>query len=181
MTVKLPSFTLVLDIMHVLTYLWPAAQALNGRWRSPACLAYIRKQLLALLSGDTQAVIDDMKTKVEAAHLKDDWRKPVDEAIRYFTRNAPHMRYDLYLARGWPIASGVIEGACRHVVRDRLDCSGMIWSQPGAHAMLQLRAVRINSDWDDYQSFHSRCQHQRLYDSPPPHASPECQIFDLAA
>ena len=177
-----PGFTLVLDIMHVLTYLWPAAQALNGGWPSPACHADVRRLLEALLSGHTQAVISELTTRANALGPKESRRKPpIQDAIRYFTNHAPYMRYDLYLARGWPIATGVIEGACKHVVRDRLDRSGMKWARPGAHAMLQLRTVRINHDWDHYQRFHRHREHLRLYGTASAPSLAEAQALRLAA
>jgi hypothetical protein len=145
----LPGFTVVLDILHVLEYLWAAAQVAHGGWPSPACHTYLHQQLEALLPGQTQAVIDDLMAKLDG--LADYRRRAVQEAIRCFTNHAAFLRYDQYLARGWPIASGVIEGACKHVVRDRMERSGMRWTHPGAQAMLQMRCVRLNDDWDDYQ------------------------------
>jgi hypothetical protein len=115
------------------------------------CRSYVHIQLEALLDGRTQAVIDDLTDFADLIGLTGARRQPVKEAVRYFTRNAPFMRYDLYLARGWPIASGVIEGACKHLVRGRMAGSGMMWTPSGAQAVLHLRAVRINGDWDDYQ------------------------------
>jgi len=169
----------VLDIIHVLGYLWAASQALHGNWKSDACRAYVRLQLEALLAGETQAVIDDLIRK--GAGLSAYRREPVDAAIRYFTRNAPYMRYDDYLARGWPIATGVIEGGCKHVVRGRLDRSGMQWALPGADAMLQLRTVRINDDWDKYQLFRRQREHHRLYGAAPPSDLPEDEALAQAA
>jgi hypothetical protein len=177
----LPNFTLVLDIMHVLTYLWPAAIALHGGLRSGACQVYIRVQLEALLAGQTQTVIDDMAERLAVAQLLPWRQEPVHDAIRYFTNHADSMHYDQYLARGWPIASGVIEGACKHVVRGRLDRSGMKWARPGAHAMLQLRTVRLNEDWDAYQGFHRQQEHLRLYGSTAAPDLPEAQVRLLAA
>lgn len=177
----LPNFTLVLDIMHVLTYLWPAAIALHGGLRSGACQVYIRVQLEALLAGQTQTVIDDMAERLAAAQLLPWRQEPVLDAIRYFTNHADSMHYDQYLASGWPIASGVIEGACKHVVRGRLDRSGMKWARPGAHAMLQLRTVRLNEDWDAYQRFHSHREHLRPYGQSSPPDPDEAQALRLAA
>lgn len=177
----LPNFTLVLDIMHVLNYLWAAAIALHGGWLAPACRPYVRTQLEALLSGQTQAVIDDMAERLAITQLLPWRQKPVEAAIRYFTNHADFMHYDRYLARGWPIATGVIEGACKHVVRGRLDRSGMKWARPGAHAMLQLRTVRLNDDWDDYQRFHRQQEHLRLYGSAFMPDLPEAQAQALAA
>jgi hypothetical protein len=78
------------------------------------------------------------------------------------------MRYDEYLAQGWPIGTGVIEGACGHLVKDRMEQSGMRWTKAGAQAVLDLRAVRINGHWDRYWQFHRQQQHQRRYHSAAP-------------
>lgn len=173
----LPDFTLVLDIIHVRGYLKDAAKAVHGGWNSPASQAYLRAQLEVLLTGKTEAVIDDLLARADDAGLEDYRRKPVDDAVRYFRNHADSMRYDLYLARGWPIASGVIEGACKHVVRGRLDGSGMKWTRTGAQAMLQLRTVRINDDWDDYQRFLRRRQRLELYGQIATPEPPELQVL----
>lgn len=180
-TKTLPGFTLVLDIMHVLSYLRPAAVALHGGWDSPSCQPYVRKQLEALLAGQTQTVIDDMAAHLAQTSLSA-WRQaPVQAAIRYFTNNAALMHYDQYLASGWPIASGVIEGSCKHAVRGRLDRPGMKWARPGAHAMLQLRTTRINDDWDDYQRFLRHREHLHLYGSDVTPSIPEAELHAKAA
>jgi len=100
----------------------------------------------------------------------------------YYERNAPYMRYDAYLADGWPIGTGVVEGACRHLVKDRLELAGMRWTRLGAQALLDLRAVRLNDDWDAYWRFHRRRQHQRRYPNSTPDQLPvDLQILDPAA
>jgi hypothetical protein len=91
----------------------------HGGWRSTACSEYVRIQLEAVLRGETRSVIDDLSRR--ATSLADYRRGPADAAIRYFTRNIPYMRYDHYLARGWPIATGVIEGGRKHLVE-------VVWS-----------------------------------------------------
>jgi hypothetical protein len=85
---------------------------------------------------------------------------------RYFERNAAQMDYRRYLARGWPIASGVIEGACRHLVKDRCEASGMRWHRAGAEQMLALRAVALNGDWEAYHDYRRRQRHLRRYGRP---------------
>jgi hypothetical protein len=91
------------------------------------------------------------------------------------------MRYDQYLAQGWPIGTGVVEGACGHLVKDRMEQAGMRWSKDGAQAVLDLRAVRLNGDWDAYWQFHRQQQHQRLYGAASAAASPEVQALQMAA
>jgi hypothetical protein len=89
-------------------------------------------------------------------------------AASYFQRNLPYMAYDTYLKQGWPIASGVIEGACRHFVKDRCELSGMRWTQPGVQNLLRLCPIAENGDWAAYHQFRKRQQHIRLYGSPCP-------------
>jgi hypothetical protein len=92
------------------------------------------------------------------------------------------MHDDEYLARGWPIGTGVVEGACGHLVKDRMEQSGMRWTKGGAQAVLDLRAVRINGHWDAYWLFHRHQQHQRLYGrSVPAPALAEARGLEWAA
>lgn len=176
-----PTFTLVLDIMHVLDYLWAAARAIYDGQPPELCRGYVSIKLEALLAGQTQAVIDDLAHFADFVGLSGPRRTPVDDAVRYFTNNAPYMHYDQYLVRGWPIATGVIEGGCKHVVRGRLDRSGMKWTRSAADAMLQLRTTRINDDWDDYQRFRRHEEHLRLYGAALPPAPSEAHALALAA
>jgi hypothetical protein len=71
--------------------------------------------------------------------------------------------YGHYLAHGWTFGTGVVEGACRHLVKDRMEQAGMRWTKAGAQAVLDLRAVRLSGDWDAYWQFHRHKQHERLY------------------
>lgn len=160
---RLSTFTLVLDIIHASEYLWDAANALLGE-NHPERNAWVRERLLLILSDETEAVIQDLEATLESSSLSDAQRDTLSTTIGYYRRNLPYMCYGSYLAAGWPIGTGVVEGACGHLVKDRMELSGMRWTRAGAQAMLDLRAVRINDDWDTYQTFHRQCQHQRLYD-----------------
>jgi hypothetical protein len=90
-------------------------------------------------------------------------RKTVREVIGYFNGNRSRMRYDEYLAAGYPIGSGVIEGACRHLVKDRLERAGMRWIPDGAQAMLDLRATYLNGEWEAFWGYHVEQEDDRLY------------------
>jgi hypothetical protein len=162
---RLSTFTLVLDIIHASEYLWAAANAVLGE-QHPERNVWVRDRLLLILSDETEAVIQDLEATLETSSLSDSQRDTLSTTIGYYRRNLPYMRYGSYLADGWPIGTGVVEGACGHLVKDRMEHSGMRWTRAGAQAMLDLRAVRINDDWDTYQTFHRQCQHQRLYDRP---------------
>lgn len=159
---RLSMFTLVLDIIHAIEYLWQAANAWLGE-TNPNRTAWVREQLLHILSGRTAIVIETLERLAQAPALSQAQRQALHTTIGYYRRNLPYMRYDQYLAQGWPIGTGVVEGACGHLVKDRMEQSAMRWTQVGAQAVLDLRAVRINDDWDEYQRFHRQCQHQRLY------------------
>ena len=159
---QLPQFALVLDIIHATEYLWKAANALMGETH-PDRIPWVGKQLLHLLCGHTPTVIQTLQHLAQDPARSTTQRQTLKTTIGYYQRNLPYMHYDQYLAKGWPIGTGVVEGACGHLVKDRMEQSGMRWTKPGAQAILDLRAVRINDHWEEYQRFHRRCQHQRLY------------------
>ena len=161
---RLPQFTLVLDIIHATGYLWDAANALMGETH-PDRTTWVGKQLLHILSGQTTLVIQSLQNLAQDPSRSFTQRQTLNTTIGYYQRNLPYMHYHQYLAQGWPIGTGVVEGACGHLVKDRMERAGMRWTQPGAQAVLDLRAVRVNDDWDEYQRFHRQCQHQRLYGS----------------
>ena len=93
-------------------------------------------------------------------------KKMIRSAIVYFENNRAYMQYDQYLAEGYPIGSGVAEGACRHVVRDRMEMTGMRWTVAGAQSMLHLRAIYLNDDWDDYLDHYIEIEQTTLYGQP---------------
>ena len=159
---RLSMFTLVLDIIHASEYLWDAANALMGETH-PNRTAWVKEQLLQILSGKTADVIQTLEGHVQDHSLSASQRQALNTTIGYYRRNLSYMCYDQCLTQGWPIGTGVVEGACGHLVKDRMERSGMRWTRSGAQALLDLRAVRVNDDWDAYQAFHRQCQHQRLY------------------
>lgn len=89
-------------------------------------------------------------------------RKVVLKTAGYYRRNEASIHYDEYLAYGRPIATGVVKGACGHLVKVRMEQAGMRWMQAGAQAVLDLRALRLNGDWDEYWAYHRQQQHHRL-------------------
>lgn len=168
-----PDFTLVLDFIHANEYLWQVATALWGE-ASPVRLPWMQQQTLRLLSGQAADLIQDFRHRAQLASPASLVHKQLLTTAAYFERNLPYMDYPTYLARGWPIASGVIEGACRHLVKDRCELSGMRWSLTGAEALLRLRAVAENGDWDDFHTFRKQQRRAKLYLFPQAtSASPE--------
>lgn len=168
-----PDFTLVLDFIHANEYLWQVATALWGE-ASSVRLPWMQQQTLRLLSGQAADLIQDCRHRAQAASPATLVHKQLLTTAAYFERNLPYMDYPTYLAHGWPIASGVIEGACRHLVKDRCELSGMRWSFTGAEALLRLRAVAENGDWDDFHTFRKQQRRAKLYLFPhAASASPE--------
>jgi hypothetical protein len=87
--------------------------------------------------------------------------KNVTRVLGYLEAKRPYLDYPSALKAGWPVATGVIEGACRHLVKDRMDITGARWSTNGAQAILWLRVIRANADHDTYWTHHLRQEHQR--------------------
>lgn len=140
----------ILDIVHVAGYVGKAAKVLcHGK---AAQDLFIRDRLLRILKGEVPAVIRGLRRMATFQKLSKEKRAAVESACGYFAAHAHRMKYDEYLAAGLPIATGVIEGACRHVVKDRLERSGMRWSTSGAQAMLHLRCLKASDAWDDFQT-----------------------------
>ncbi len=162
-----PTFTLVLDLIHVTEYLWKAANALLGETASRRT-AWVKARTLRLLRSQSAWVVADLRHLAATPGRARRARTVLTKVAAYLERNAPYMDYATYLAQGWPIATGVIEGACRHLVKDRCELSGMRWTIDGAEALLHLRCVHENGDWDAYHAFRRRQRHQRLYAVPYP-------------
>ena len=176
--------TVILDIIHVVEYVWKAAHVFH-REGSPelACWAWTRVR--DILEGKARQVASSMRRAATVAGLSPDARKPVDTCADYLLKYAPYLQYDRYLAAGYPIATGVVEGACRHLVRDRMELTGARWRLVGAEAVLKLRALRASGDFDAYWDFHEAREYERNHaqryaggkappvtEPPPPPSSP---------
>ena len=152
--------TIIVDIIHVIEYLWDAARVFHGEG-TPEAEKYVSERLLRVLQGKASQVAGGMRRSATMQGLAAERRRPVDGCARYLLKYAKHLRYDEYLAAGYPIATGVIEGACRYLVKDRMDITGARWSLAGAEAVLRLRALRASGDFDDYWAFHVAREHER--------------------
>ena len=161
-TTLLPGFIQVLDLLHVLEYLWKAAHAFHAE-DSPEAKDWVRTRALMLLRGQVSQVIKGMRQSATKRGLRGARLRAVESAAAYFHTNRDRMRYDLYLALGLPIASGVVEGACKNLVKDRMERTGMRWRLPGGEAMLKLRAIHLSSDMDEYWTFHKQQEQRRLH------------------
>ena len=168
-----PDFTLVLDLIHVVEYLWDAVHALLGETH-PDRIAWMTDALRCVLDDELDQLLGHLDYQRSSPALSPAQHKTLTTVVNYLRRNQPYMHYQQYLAQGWPIGTGVIEGACRHLVKDRFEQSGMHWSRAGADAMLRLRAVALNGDWTDFQRFRRQQAHVTRYGSPYPEPIPGC-------
>lgn len=156
--------TILIDVVHVLEYLWSAAWSLFDE-ADPAAEAWVAHRATAILQGHARQVAAGIRRRATRDGLDPPARRNADVAATYLTNNADLLDYPTALASGWPIATGVIEGACRHLVKDRLDITGARWGLDGAEAVLKLRALRTNGDFDDYWQFHLDQEHRRIHRS----------------
>jgi hypothetical protein len=150
----------ILDLYHVLEYLWKAAHGFHAE-KSGEAEDFVTARLRLLLDGKVGYLIGGLRRKL--ARLSGVKRKRLLAVIGYLENNRAHLRYDEYLAAGYPIGSGVIEGACRHVVKDRMERSGMRWTVEGAQAMLYLRSIYLNGDWKEFDEQRIQTEQITLY------------------
>ena len=154
--------TIVLDIFHVLEYLWKAGHALAAEG-SAELEQWVLQRLGRVLEGRAPHVAAGMRRSATKRRLATRKREPVDRCANYLLKYQGYLAYDQYLAAGFPIGSRVIEGACRHLVKDRLGITGARWRLRGAEAVLRLRALRSSGDFDDYWRFHEAREWERTH------------------
>lgn len=143
---------IVVDVIHVLEYVWKAGLSLEGE--GAGCERWVLERMQRILAGEASTVAAGMRRSATFRELEPADREAVDNCADYLLHYKRHLRYDKYLAQGYPIATGVIEGACRHLVNIRMNRSGARWSLTGAEAILRLRALVKSGDFDDYWTFH---------------------------
>ncbi len=154
--------TLILDLLHVLEKLWKAAYVFHAEGSLEAEL-WVLDRTLRILFGEVSQVVKGIRQSVTKRRLSGAKRKTLCGVANYLHHNRARMRYDEYLAKGWPIASGPVEGACKNLIKDRMERSGMRWTEEMAEAIVQLRAIYLSGDFDRYWSFHIEKDQQRLH------------------
>jgi hypothetical protein len=154
--------TSILDLLHVLEKLWKAAYVFHAEGSLEAEL-WVMDRTLRVLSGQSGQVVKGLRQSVTKRGFQGANRKTLQGVADYIYRNRARMHYDEYLANGWPIASGSVEGACKNLIKDRMERSGMRWTEEMAEAIVQLRAIYLSGDFDAYWSFHIEKEQHRLY------------------
>jgi hypothetical protein len=152
----------ILDLLHATPRIWDAAHLFYGRDEEQA-LSFVYDRVLRLLKGEGPSVVAGLRQMGTKRKLRGKKRDKLAKICGYLENNTHRMHYDVYLAAGYPIASGVIEGACRHFIKDRMERSGMRWTIENAQAMLDMRSTYLNGDWDDFMRYRIAQETQRLY------------------
>lgn len=160
--VYFPEAVGILDLFHVMERLWTAAHCFHAEG-SDAATAFVADRLRGLLEGRVGHVIGGLRQRLTKHQLTGSRRKTLNSVITYLENNREHMRYDDYMKAGYPIGSGVAEGACRHLVKDRMEQTGMRWTVSGAQAMLHIRATYLNDQWDEFIEDRINREQTRLY------------------
>lgn len=151
-----------LDIVHATEYLWDASTALYGE-SSTKRVIWVRSALIKVLNSRVGTVIEELNKDIASGTLSDFIARRLKRTVTYFENHKHMMDYKRYLKEGYPIASGAIEGACNTLVKDRTDRSGMQWTKKGVAAVINLRSVQCNNDWNDYWDFYVQKQTEKLY------------------
>ena len=156
--------TILIDFIHVVEYIWKAAWSLHTEG-DPAAEIWVRRHTIDILNGNARQTAANIRAAATRAGLGRDERAGADKCATYLTNKRRYLDYPKALKQGWPIATGVIEGACRHLVKDRMDLTGARWGLDGAEAILKLRALRSNGDWDQYWTYHLSQEHHRIHET----------------
>jgi hypothetical protein len=156
----------ILDIIHVVEYLWKAGNVLYGEGK-PETKKWVYNHLLAILQGRVGRVIGGLKQVVtkRQSQLSKNKKETLQSVIRYFENHKQWMAYDEYLRKGYPIGSGIVESTCGHTVKKRMEGAGRRWSLDGAESMLLLRSIYTSNDWAEYWHFKRQKEHERLYNN----------------
>ena len=156
--------TIIIDFVHVLEYIWAAAWSFFDKG-DPDAQTWVAAQATKILQGRSADVAAGIRRRATRFGYSAAERKGADDAATYLTNKKPYLGYATAHQAGWPIATGVIEGACRHLIKDRFDVTGARWGLDGAQAILALRALKINGDFEEYWTYHLLKEHQRRHET----------------
>jgi hypothetical protein len=156
--------TILCDFIHVLEYLWKAAWSFHDEG-DPAAEDWVHDKAIAVLQGKATHVAAGIRRTATRRSLNPTRRAGADTCATYLTNKAPYLDYPTALHNGWPIATGVIEGACRHLIKDRMDITGARWGLTGAEAILKLRAIRSNGHFNEYWHYHLTQERHRVHET----------------
>ena len=166
--------TILVDCVHVMEYLWDAAWCFFTEGDA-AAERWVHEKARAVLNGQASTVAAAIRRKATRLGLETAKRKNADTCADYLLAKRAYLDYPTALTNGWPIATGVIEGACRHLVKDRMDITGARWGLESAEAVLKLRALRSNGDFEQYWCYHRKQERRRVHESRYAHGVIPCR------
>lgn len=146
---------IILDIIHVSEYIWDCANAVLGK-KSDTRAHWVRQMLEDILNSRTDKVIEDLQKIVDKTKLSDAKMEKINAAITYFTNHKHKMDYKIFIEKGYPVSSALVESNCGYFVKHRMEGNGRRWTENGAQDMLDLRAVYLNEDFDDFIKFKTK-------------------------
>jgi hypothetical protein len=152
----------LIDFIHVIEYCWKAAWTFFEPG-DPDAADWVAGRATAILDGKAAQVAAGIRRRATTYGYSEQERKGADTCAAYLDAKASYLDYPAALANGWPIATGIIEGACRHIIKDRFDITGARWGLGGAEAVLKLRALHANGDFGQYWPWHLHRERQRIY------------------
>lgn len=155
---------MILDVIHVIEYLWKAAYCFHSEG-SAEVEAWVKERTLRILEGKSSDVAAGMRRSATLQGLEKKARRQVDTFANYLLKYHDMLKYDEYLQKGLPIATGAIEGACRYLIKDRLDITGARWGLERAEAILKLRSIKHSDDFDADWQFYKARSHARVHSS----------------
>jgi hypothetical protein len=154
--------TIVVDIIHVIEYIWKAGRDFYKE-TDPEVEEWVTERLVRILHGNAPGVAAGIRRSATLKKLKKETRKSIDLCANYLLNKSPYLKYNYYLKEGFPIATGVIEGACRYLIKDRMDVTGARWTLKGAEAVIKLRSLRSSGDFEEYWQFHEEQEYFKNY------------------
>jgi hypothetical protein len=144
---------LTADIMHVLEYVWDAAKVLHPDDHARRA-AWVAVQKRRLLASEAESIRDELRAALDALPRKGPGNKTkrevLETTLRYLTNNAARLDYHLVRSLDLELASGMVEGAVKNLLGLRFDQGGMRWIPERAEALLQLRCIEINGQWENF-------------------------------
>lgn len=152
----------ILDLLHVTPRIWNAANLFYSAGSDEA-LSFVKTRVEKILNGNISRVVAGIRRMAKSRSLPKNRKEQLNTDLDYLLKNKKKMMYGEYLEKGYPIASGVIEGACRHIIKDRMERTGMRWTINGAQSMLNVRCVTANDEWDDFLDHRIQKEMERIY------------------
>lgn len=144
--------TIVCDFIHVLEYLWKISHVFFDEFNTKQ--SWVKERLKWILNGKSSLVAAGARRSATRKKLTGKKKETIDNCANYLLNLSPYLKYHIYINNGYPIATGIIEGACRHLIQDRMGRTGARWGLEGAEAVLKLRSLKVSNEFDDYWEYY---------------------------